>query len=119
MTSALSLRARAIDGPNHADGAVEGDAEADENREGDAGHKGADAQENDQRENAGHEAADEFDQAGADQVAEAFDVAHDARDQRAGFIGVVKGDGKAADVRLHLAAEVGNHALRGLGEAAA
>ena len=28
----------------------------------------------------------------------------------------MKGDGKAADVRLHLAAEVGNHALRGLGQ---
>ena len=107
---------RAVDGPNHADGAVEGDAEADENREGDAGHKGADAQENDQGETAGHDAAHELDQARADQIAQAFDVAHDARDQGAGFIGVVKGDGKAADVSLHLAAEVGNHALRGLGQ---
>ena len=95
---------------------IKGDAEADENCEGDAGHKGADAQKNDQRKNGGHNAAHEFDQAGADQIAQAFHVAHDARDQGAGFVGIVKGDGKTADVRLHLAAKVGNHALRGLGK---
>ena len=45
----------------------------------------------DESEDGGHEAADEFDEAGADEIADAFDVAHDARDERAGFVGVVIG----------------------------
>ena len=61
-------------------------------------------------------AADKIDQAGADEIADAFNVAHDARDEHAGFVGVVKGDGKAADVRLHLEAQLGDHALRGFRE---
>ena len=70
----------------------------------------------DKSEDGGHEAADEFDEAGADEIADAFDVAHDAGNERAGFVSVVKGDGEAADVGLHLAAELGDHFLCGLGE---
>ena len=64
----------------------------------------------------GHGAAHEFDEPGADQISQAFDVTHDARDQRAGLGGVVEGDRQAADVRLHLQAQFGDHALRGLRE---
>ena len=60
--------------------------------------------------------ADEIHQAGADQVAHAFDVAHDARDQHAGLVRVVVGDGEPADVLLHAAAQFGDQLLRGLGE---
>ena len=63
-----------------------------------------------------HQAADKLHQAGADEIAQAFHVAHDARDERAGLVGIVKGDRQAADMRLHLAAKFGDHALRGLGE---
>ena len=80
------------------------------------GHERADAQKNDEREDRRHDAADQFDQTGADQISQAFDVAHDARDERAGLVGVVEGHRQAADVRLHLAAQVGDHALRGLRE---
>ena len=70
----------------------------------------------DQRENRGHQPADELDQAGADEIADALDVAHDARNQDAGFVGVVKGDRQTADVGLHLTAQVGDHFLRGFRE---
>ena len=53
----------------------------------------------------------EFDEAGADEIAHAFDVVHDARDQQAGFIGIVIGDRQAADVLLHFAAQFGDEAL--------
>ena len=64
----------------------------------------------------GEHAADEIHQAGADQVAHALHVAHDARDQRAGFVGVVVGHRQAPDVLLHLAAQLGNQALALFGE---
>ncbi len=67
-----------------------------------------------QREDRGHQSADEFHQARADQIAHAFDVAHDAGNQHAGLVGVVKGDGQPSDVGLHLAAQVGDHSLRRL-----
>ena len=70
----------------------------------------------DQGDRRGHEAAYKFHQARANQIADAFDVAHDARDQHAGFVGVVERDGQAPDVGLHLAAQLGDHALRGLRE---
>src|SRR6202022_3252824 len=44
------------------------------------------------------------------------DVAHDAGDEDAGFVGVVKRDGETANVRLNLFTKVGDHALRGFGE---
>ena len=77
---------------------------------------GADAQQEDQGEDRGQDAADELDQAGADEVAHAFDVAHDARDQHAGLVRVVVGHGQTSDVLLHLAAQFGDQALRLLGE---
>ena len=53
---------------------------------------------------------------GADQVAHAFDVGHDARDQRTGAVLVVIGHGKQAHVALHLAAQFGDQPLAGLGK---
>ena len=55
-----------------------------------------------ERQDGGHQAADEFDQSRADQIAYAFHVAHDARDENAGFVRVVKRNRQPADVRLHL-----------------
>ena len=57
---------------------------------------------------------DEIDQACAQQVSHAFDVTHDARYQRARLVGVIKSDGQARDVRLHLLAQFRNQPLRGL-----
>ncbi len=70
----------------------------------------------DESKDRGHQSADKFDEAGADEIADAFDVAHDARNEHAGFVCVVKGDGEAANVRLHLAAQLGDHFLGGFGE---
>ena len=59
------------------------------------------------------EAADELHEAGADQVPDAFGVAHDARDQHAGLRRVEVAHRQAHDVRLHALAHVGDRALRG------
>ena len=64
----------------------------------------------------GEDAADEVDDAGADEVADAFDVGHDAGDEGAGAVLVVEGDGQAADVLLDLHAELGDEALAFFGE---
>ena len=61
-------------------------------------------------------AADEFGEARADEIAHAFHVAHDARDESAALGGVVIGHGEAADVLLHLAAQLRDQALAFLGE---
>ena len=59
----------------------------------------------------GQQPAEELDQAGADEVAHAFDVGHDARDQLAGFVGVVVGDRQPPDVLLDFLAQFGDHLL--------
>ena len=62
----------------------------------------------------GQQAADEIHQAGADQVAHAFHVVHDARDQRAALVGVVVGDRQPADVLLHFPAQFRDQPLASL-----
>ena len=57
------------------------------------------------------QAADEIHQPGADQVAHAFHVAHDARDQRAALVRVVVGHRQPADVLLHFAPQLGDQPL--------
>ncbi len=70
--------------------------------------------------NRRQQAADEIDEPGADQVADAFHVAHDARHQHARLVGVVVRDRQPSNVLLHPAAQFGNQPLRcfrqGLGE---
>ena len=58
---------------------------------------------------------DEFDQAGAQQIANAVHVGHDARHQRSGLVRVEVCDGQTANVGLHLGAQFGDQALAGLG----
>ena len=95
---------------------IQRDTENDEHAGGDASHQHAGVQQVDQGKQRGHDAAGKFDQAGADQVADAFDVAHDPGNQHAGFVGVVVSDLQAADVGLHFFAHFGNHAPGSLGE---
>ncbi len=47
-------------------------------------------------------AAEEVDDAGADEIADAFDVGHDAGDEGAGAVFVVEGYGETANVGLDL-----------------
>ena len=60
------------------------------------------------------QAADKLDEARADEVAHAFDVAHDARYQQAGAVFVVEADRKTAYMLLHLLAQFRYHTLRRL-----
>ena len=78
------------------------------------GHLDTGVEQPDEGEDGGEDAADEVNHAGADEVADAFDVGHDAGDERAGAVLVVEGDGEAADVGLDLLAEIGDEALAGL-----
>ena len=60
----------------------------------------------------GDEPAHQLHQAGADEIADALGVAHDARHQHAGLGGVEVAHRQAHDVRLHALAHVGDGALR-------
>ncbi len=59
---------------------------------------------------------DELHQARPDQVPYPLHIAHDARHQDAGLVRVVEGHRQPPDVGLHLAAQVGDQALRSLRE---
>ena len=59
------------------------------------------------------DAADELHQAGADEIADAVGVAHDARQQHAGLRRIEVAHRQAHDVRLHALAHLGDRALRG------
>ena len=88
----VDLAALAEDRPDLGEGLATARSEDRDEQRGQPGHQRADPQQHHQRDHGGHQAADEFDQAGANQVAHAFDVGHDARDQHAAFVGVVIAD---------------------------
>ena len=69
-------------------------------------------EENDERDDGRDDAAGELDEAGADDVADAFGVRHDARDEDAGLRRVEVADRQPRDVRLDAPAHVGDRALR-------
>ena len=71
-------RAQVREGVGHAH------AEDDEDRENHQGQRPVEIKEDGEAEGGADHAADELDDAGADQVADAFGVGHDARDERAG-----------------------------------
>ena len=81
-----------------------------------AGEQWADAQQKEDRADGRQNAAGKFHQSGADEVADAFHVAHDARHQHARFVGVVIAYGQAADVFLNAAAQLRDQPLRFLGK---
>jgi hypothetical protein len=81
-----------------------------------SGHQWADPDQDDESDHRGKYAAHELYEAGADQIAHAFHVVHDARNQRARFVGIVVRNREPPDMLLHLAAHFCNQALRGLGK---
>ena len=61
--------------------------------------------------------ADQIDQAGADQVADALDIGHDARDQHApSWSSRGRQTGNRRDVGLHFLTKLRNQPLRRLGK---
>src|ERR1019366_2986857 len=103
--------ALAEDRADLAEGLAEAEREYHDEEQRDAGQQRADAEQDDEREQRRQDAAHEIHQAGADQVAHALHVAHDAGDQGAGFVGIVVDHGQTADVLLHLAAQLGDEPL--------
>ncbi len=112
----VDFRTSTKDGPDSGESFINKEAESEQDAESDQGHQCADAQQDDERKNTGHQAAEKLHQACADEVANAFDVAHDARNQLAGFVRIVVSDWKPPNVRLNPFAHVGNHALGGFGK---
>ncbi len=107
----VDLGALAEDGSNGLEGLLQDEAEDDQDDEGDERHLDAELDEVGEGEERGEQAAEEVDDAGADEVADAFDIGHDAGDEGAGAVLVVEGYGQAADVGLDLHAEFGDEAL--------
>ena len=93
---------------------VERQSKEQQESERDGGHEGTDAEQHDQRDSRSHQASDQIDQSSTDQVADAFDIAHDARDQHAAFGRIVKRDWQPADMRLNFLTELRDQPLRGL-----
>ena len=107
----VELAALAEDRPQPGEGVRHPAAE---NEEQDGGHRGEAPVEEHQPgegDRGRHGPADELHQAGADQVADPFGVAHHARDELPGLGRVEGADRQADEVRLHGAAHLGDGAL--------
>ncbi len=91
------------------------ESESDDDHQRDAGQQHAEVQQIPEHEHGREQPACEFDQAGAQQIANAVHVGHDARYQRSGLVRVVVGDRQPANVRLYFRAQFGDQALPGFG----
>ncbi len=108
----VDLAALAEDGPDGTKRLAQAGAKDSQESEGDSGHDRTDAHENDERYDRRQQAADKIDQTGADEVTNAFHVAHDARHQHSRLVGIVVRDGEPPNVLLHPASQFGNESLR-------
>src|SRR5271165_6319411 len=108
--------ALAEDGADGLEGVLQDHDKGDDDGEDNQRHIMAAAQEQQKTEHGSEQSADKLDQAGADEITHAFHVGHDAGHKNAGAIAVVEAHGEASDMLLHLPAQVGDHALRGLRE---
>ena len=98
-------------GPDGAECLVQRDGEAQQEAEGQHGHHRADAKQDHQRNAGSEQSADQIDQPSPQQVPDAFDVGHDARNQSAGLVGVVESYRQMRDVGLYFLAKFGNQPL--------
>ena len=110
----IDLSAFTEDGTDSCERAVQGEGETSKRADGNQRQRGADAKQQRKRNSGRDQSSGKVHQARPQQIANAFYVAHDARHQSAGFIGIIKGHRQTRDVRLHLLAKVGNQALGGL-----
>ena len=107
----VDLAAFAEDGAHGLESFAQDEPEYQHDGERNSRHQRTDPDQHDQRDDGRQYAADELDHAGADQVAHALDVRHDARNQLAGLVRIVVGDGQPADMLLDLAAQFGDEFL--------
>src|SRR6266403_1797541 len=110
------FRSRAEDRSDRGKGLTDSEAKKDKYAERNQSHERADLQKNHQGENSGHQSAQEFHETSADEIANAFDVAHDSGNEFTGLMRIIVGDRQPADMRLDALAHIGNHSLCGLGE---
>ena len=112
LTSALIFaRSRKI-GRRYAERFPQSDHAHEQQRGREPRHHRTDAQQHVERDSRRQQAAQKFHEPRADQIPHAFDVAHDARDERARFIRIVVRHRQAPDVLLHFSPQLGDHPLR-------
>ena len=112
----INFRPRAENRANRFESAVQHHAKNQQHHKRHSGHAHAGAQQIHHRDHRRHNAARELDQPCADQVAHAFHVAHDPRNQHARLVRVVERHRQPPDMRLHFFAQLGNHAPGRFGE---
>ena len=109
----VDLSPLAKNGTDRSECLVQRDGKAKQKAECQQRHHRADAEEHDHRNAGGEQPADQVDQSGPQQVPHAFDIAHDARNQRAGLVRIVERNRKVRDVRLHLLTKFRDQTLGG------
>ena len=112
----VDLAPLAEDGANHLEAILQNKDERAHHCEDGERDRSAAMQQKKEHQHSGQQAADKLHQPGADQVAHAFHVGHDARYQRAGAVFIVVSNRQQAHVPLHLPAHLGDQPLAGLGE---
>ena len=112
VTSALDLAALAEQRPQPLEGVGHAAAEQAQHDRGHERHAPVQVEQHAQADDRREHAAHQLHQAGADQVADAFGVAHDARQQHAGLRRVEVAHRQAHHLGLHPLAHVGDGALR-------
>src|SRR5439155_11936703 len=102
--------------PNRLKRFLQSHGEKEQEAERKRGHQRTDSEQNEQRNAGSQQATHEINQPSPDQVAHAFHVAHNARDQDSAFGRIVERHWQSADVGLNFLPEFGDQALRRLGE---
>src|SRR6185437_3078018 len=112
----VDLRPLAKDGPNRLECTLQNQCKGGHDDEGSQGHSHADMQEVRKRKGGCQHTTDKVHDARTDNVPHALYVGHDSGHESASAVLIVKGNGQAADVLLHLLAELSDHPLTGFRE---
>ena len=110
----INLAALAEYRPDDGESPIQRQREATKGAHSNQSQRRADAKQQHQRNSCRDQSASEVHQPGAQQIANAFHVAHDARHQRSSLVRVVKRNREPGDMLLHLLPKLGNQALGGL-----
>ena len=107
----VDLSAFAKNGTDCRECLVQGNRETEQRADGDERHLRTGAEQQNQRDPGSENSAGEINQTRAQQIAHAFNITHDARNQIPGLVAVVKSHRQARNVRLHLLPQLGYESL--------
>src|SRR6516225_8565905 len=107
----VDLAAFTEDGTYGSKSPGQGNSNQEQAGEGQPRHEVADFEEHNQRDGRRQEAASELDQPSPQQIANAFYIAHDARNQIARLVGVIECDREPSDMFLYSSTQIGDQSL--------